>query len=357
MNGEEMRRIGNIQILELFVHILDNRAPLLHLSDFPIEFLGNQPLLEYFTSHIQSSLKEPSAKAARFHNINPDQASGICSAILSDQLTLANGSRRLAECLYEIISGDQRISPADLAIALCQDQDNPGNRFLAILKIDPSEVFEHEIIQEANGIRINYHLSDNALTKEKLQKCAFIRPLEPRHAEYDLLLLDRQTGVVGDGVIARFFAERFLDASDAYDALRRTKVLYNTLMGAHNQIRDQLTEVVNQDLDNRILMAVGNRVINTDHWLDELPVDENTRQHFREALQERLPDVEFEIDHQLAETMTRRIHFEGDYGFKISIPSANLRDIIQSEEIITRPDGQVMHKIEILTQTWVKVSR
>ena len=354
-----MRRIANIQILELFVHILKNRPPdpSLQLSDFPIQLEGNQRLLEYFTNHILNSLKDSSSNAAQFRNINPGQASGVCSAILSGQLTLAEGSKRLAENLFEIISSDQRITPADLAVVLFQDPSQPGFHYLAILKIDPSEVFEHEIIREANSIRINYTLKDNALTKEKLQKCAFIRPLEPRHAEYDLLLLDRQTGFVGDGTIASFFKERFLDTKDALDSVRRTYLLYNTLTAAHTRIRGQLPEGLNQELDQRILMAVGNRVINTDRWLEELPVDDDVRQHFHQALQERLPDVEFEIDRQIAERMTKKAYFEGDYGFRITIPAENLRDVIKLESTFINPEGQSVNRIVIETRLWKKVSR
>jgi hypothetical protein len=88
-----MRNVENIQINEMFVHILNNRKPELIKSDFPIQFKGDDELWKYFTGHIVNSLNDPSAKAAKFKNINPEQASGACKDILSGKTTLALGSQ------------------------------------------------------------------------------------------------------------------------------------------------------------------------------------------------------------------------------------------------------------------------
>jgi hypothetical protein len=354
--GGMMRNVENIQILELFVHILDNRAPDLNLSDFPIQLQGNQALTDYFTGHIRTALREPTAKAARFQNLNPDQASGICSAIMSGQTTLTIGSKRIAECLYEIIRTDQRITPADLGVCLYQDQANPGNRYLAILKIDPSEVFQHVITRDANGTRIDYRISENALTKEKLQKCAFIRPLDPRHPEYDLLLLDRQTGIVGDGLIAQYFAQRFLDTVDALDAAKRTNIFYRTVVDSVNQIRGTLPPTYSQEIDQRLTTAVSGRSINVENWLEELPVDEPTRDHLRQAIRQNITDIEFQTDPQIGARLTAKVFYVGDHGFRLSIPSIYYDELVLPVQKIQTPEGE-MNEIIIHTRTWSRVPR
>ena len=91
---------------------------------------GNQELAAYFTRHIQGSLQEPYARAARFRNINPTQVSGICHSLLSGKTNLVDGSRFLAQALYQILQNDQRISPADLGICFYQAENYPGTHFL-----------------------------------------------------------------------------------------------------------------------------------------------------------------------------------------------------------------------------------
>jgi hypothetical protein len=352
-----MRRISSIRIIESFVHILDQQTRQLHCSDFPIELDGNQPLSDYFTNHLRSSLRDPVARAAQFQNINPHQPSGVCMDILAGRITLMDGSRSLALSLHNVIRDDGRISSADLAVCLFEDLDRQGNFYLGILKIDPSEVFEHEILSENGRIRIRYQLKNNALTKEKLQKCAVIRPLEPRNPQYDMLLLDKQSGEGGDGMIARFFARNFLDTVETFDTQSRTNLLYNILVRTHNEIRNQLPEAVNQELDQRIPLAVNNQSINVENWLGDLRIEEDVRDRFREALHEKgLVDVEFDLDPQFGERLTRKVNFVGDYGFKISIPFTNMDDVIRSVRPFTDPDGQTWHEITIHTRNWNQVT-
>lgn len=351
-----MRNIKKVQIDEMFVHILDNRKPELITSDFPIQFGNNQALIDYFAGHISSSLSDVTAKAAKFKNIIPDLASGICKDILSKETTLAIGSKCLAQLLFDIIKKDKRISPADMAVCLYRDADAPNEPYLAILKIDPSEVFQHEIIHEDHKVRISYRVSSEALTKEKLQKCAFIRSLNPRNNEFDMLLLDRQAGAVRDGIIAQFFAERFLDAVDALDATKRTQVFYKTVMDVLNEIRKTLPPEVSQDLDQRLVTAIGGRSINVNTWLDELPVDENIRAAFREPIQNKITDIEFQTDAQIGGKFASRVIYQGDYGFRLSIPADHYDDLVQPIRIIQTPEGEI-NEIIIRTKTWTTVSR
>ncbi len=351
-----MRNIKKVQIDEMFVHILDNRKPELIPSDFPIQFGGNQALMDYFTGHISSSLSDTSAKAARFKNINPNEASGICEEILSGKTTLAAGSKCLAQLLFDIIKKDQRISPADMAVCLYKDADEPNESYLAILKIDPSEVFQHVITRKNRKVSITYQVNNDALTKEKLQKCAFIQTLDPRNPEFDMLLLDRQTVATHDGIIAQFFAERFLGAVNAFDATKRTLVFYKTVMDAFNKLRVDLSPEVSQDLDQRLTTAIGGRSINVSNWLNDLPVEDNVREDLREQIHEKITDLEFQTDPQIGGKFASRLIYQGDYGFKLTIPAGHFDDLIQPIRKIKTPEGEV-NEIIIRTKAWNTVSR
>lgn len=354
-----MRNLHEIRIREIVLHVLESRLRSLTLSDFPLQLEGNQPLIDYFSAHILNSLHEKITKAARFRAIVPSRASGLCADIHTGRISLVDGSRHLAQLLYEVMIADQKITPADLAVCTFESPSLPSTHYLALLKIDPSQVFRHEIIQEGQGrVRVNFQITtDKAFTKEKLQKCAFIRALEPRPSDYDMLLLDSQKSGLTAGEIAKFFIERFLEADEAYDPKSRTFLLYKTLLEAHRKIRQDLTPQENKELDTRISTAVSGHAIDTQQWAEEIPVAVHIQDHFKQALQEHLPDQVFEIDHDFARYLVEKYTFDGDNGLRVIIPAADYQHMIQQEGIETTPDGRIYKKIVIRTQKWDRVSR
>ena len=146
-----MRDAANIQIQGLIIHILDPKGQGLVLSGIDLPLRNNQALVDYFTGHIENTLKDPSIKAARFKNINPEQPSGFCQAILNGEITLVEGSRRLAEGLYGIMENDMRVTSGDLAVGLFSAENYPYTHFLAIMKIDPAQIFRHVIREDSQG--------------------------------------------------------------------------------------------------------------------------------------------------------------------------------------------------------------
>ncbi len=236
-----MRDATNLTIRELIIHILDPQGQGLILSNIAVPLENSPALVDYFCNHIQTSLKDPGIKSTRFRNINPEQPSGICRGILRGDIPLVEGSHRLAQELYVILERDRRITSGDMALCLFQAENYPYTRFLGIMKVDPAQIFHHVILQNKRGdTYVSFETLSQAFTSERLQKCAFIQPLEPRHPEFDMLLLDRQQRIAENGSIARFFSETFLDAEEAYDARKMTGIVYRGLVNAENRVRQRL---------------------------------------------------------------------------------------------------------------------
>ena len=356
-----MRNLIEIEILEIALHVLESRSPVkLTLADYPLQIAGNQLLIDYFCEHIRTSLNEPVAKAARFRAIQTDHASGISADILAGRVSLLDGSRQLAQLLFDVMITNSRITPADLAVCLFYDRANPQIQYLAILKIDPSKVFEQEIIEDEFGrIRINFKINEKAFTKEKLQKCAFCRPLDTQPRDYDMLLLDRQTGEIGDGEIAKFFMERFLEAEDAYDAKSRTKLLYTILTDAHSEISLNLPGYLNDEIDQRIRSAVNNTSINIDRWIEDLPLIkgyEYIKEFFKTKVIERIPDREFNLNSNFAAELTKRRTFIGENGLRVSVFATNFKKMFEITEEIT-PEGVRLKRIVIKSMDFKEVVR
>jgi phosphopantetheine adenylyltransferase len=188
-----MREATNIHLDQLIVHILDPGRPNgFVLSERTIPLERNQRLVDYFVAHIQNSLKDPTAKAACFIAMNDKAVSGICKALLDGHLDLVKGSRKLAQQLYAIITSDKRIKACDLAVCFYQAENQHSvSRYLALLKIDPSEVFRHKTEYDPQGNQyVNFEIETEVMptTRERLQKCAFVQQLEPRSPDYDMML-------------------------------------------------------------------------------------------------------------------------------------------------------------------------
>lgn len=350
-----MRDATNIQIQEIIIHILEPRGQGLVLSDMTLPLVGNQELNDYFTRHIQGSLLESITKAARFRNINPAQPSGICHAMLSGETNLVDGSRNLAQILYQILENDQRISPADLGICFYQAENYPERRFLAILKIDPSQVFRHVVRQENGNLYIGYEVDREAITNERLQKSVFIQSLEPRHPDFDMLLMDRQSRGEIDRGVARFFSQTFLDAEEAFDQRKYTERLYKSLNQAQNLIRNRLTLIQEEELDARVRLALLSSRINIDSWLDELNIPDVIKQEIDQVIRQFVPDREFDLDQQYSEQNLQKVRYLGDYKLRLEVLAEYFRQVVVAEDYIQNdPARPPFYRITLETEKWSK---
>ena len=351
-----MRDATNIQIQELIIHILDPQGQGLVLSNVMLPLEGNQPLVDYFTTHIQATLGDGSIKAARFRNINPEQSSGSCQAILSGGMTLVEGSQQLAQSLFGIMENDMRITSGDLAVALFSAENYPYSHFLAILKIDPAQIFRHVIQEDSQGnVYVSFEPEAMAFTNERLQKCAVIQPLDPRHPNFDMLLLDRQARLE-ERAVARFFTETFLDAEEAYDARKYTEKFVRSIAEARNRLQESLSPRDEARIESQLLEAVSSPRINCDVWVDELPLRKEIKLEIDQSLRENIPDRQFSFDKQVAQRMTRKIKMRGDEGLRLEVNSENFWTVVVSEERITDdPDRAPYYRVVIETEDWRKV--
>jgi hypothetical protein len=353
-----MRDAANITIRELIIHILDPQGQGLVLSSVAVPLEGNELLADYFANHILASLKDPGIKAARFRDVNPEQPSGVCRGVLRGEITLVEGSHRLAHELYAILESDRRITSGDLALCLFQADNYPYTHFLGIMKVDPAQIFRHVILEDERGESyVSLETLPEAFTSEKLQKCAFVQPLEPRHPEYDMLLLDKQQRLAENGSVARFFSESFLDAEDAFDARTVTGLVYRGLINAENRVRERLTPEQSDSLDEGILQAVASRRLNLDTWLETLPLADEIKLEIDQAVSPRLPAREVPIDRGFSQHLFRKVRYRGAGGLRLEVPSETYNTVVVSEERITNdPQRPPYYRIVIETEEWKRAA-
>jgi hypothetical protein len=265
------------------------------------------------------------------------------------------GSQRLARALYAILERDRRISAADLAVCAYRAANYPGQRFLAVLKVDPARVFRHIVRQVGGQVQVSFEPAADAFTGERLQKCAFIRPLQPRPADYDLLLLDHQARDLQAGSIAQFFAQAFLDSEPAFDPRAYTERLYRGLASAHNNIRARLNEEQNDDLAERIQAAVTGERIDLDDWVDQLPLPDELKGEIDSQVRRQVPDREFELDPAYSARLTQKVRFRGEGDLLVRVRSSDAARVIKSVTQVSEPGRRPFYRVILETEEWKKV--
>jgi hypothetical protein len=356
-----MRDATDIQLDQLIVHILDSgHSNGLVLSQRTLPLDREPRLMEYFLGHIKNSLQDPAATAARFVALDGETTAAACRALVEGSLELVEGSRRLAQELYKIIAADRRISAGDLAVCLYRAGNYPHiPRYLALLKLDPSEVFRHKTERDSQGhLYVRFELEGDVLptTRERLQKCAFVQPLDPRPG-YDMMLLDRQVRPPVPRPVAKFFSEDFLGTEPAFDARKRTDTLYRGLVSARNQLHLQLKAEEDEALRQAIDTAVRSAFINMDAWIEALPLSAKCKEHIDQVVSQELPDREFEVDTTYLQELSRKRRFRGDHGLRVEVSADRYSQVIQSVEPKNEPGVPPYYRVVIHTERWEEVPR
>ncbi len=356
-----MRYATDIQLDQVIVHILDPWSTQgVVFSERVLPLDDNQAVIDYFVTHIQNSLQDSIARAGRFVHLNEEATSGLCNGLLDGSLNLVEGSRRLAEHLSTIIARDRRISSGDLAVCFYRaGNQSHVPRYLGLLKIDPSEVFRHRTERDAHGnLYVSFAIEPDVLptTRERLQKCAFVQPLEPRQ-DYDMMLLDRQVGPTNVRSVARFFVEDFLGAELALDTRQRTDKLYRSLVSAHYSLRPELSLDQDESLHQAIGSAITTEYINVDAWLSALRLPQSHREQIEQVISQELPDREFEIDTTYAKQLVRKRLFRGDYQLRVEVSEESYNRVIRSGERVDQSGAPSYYQVTIHTERWEEIPR
>jgi hypothetical protein len=350
-----MRNPGTITLDSLIVHILDPEGRGLVLSQRALPL--NDELTKYFATHIRNALQDPSAKAASFKAIDEEAVSGCCGALLCGDTELVPGSHDLARPLYAIMAHDKRISAGDLVVGFYRAANYADARYLALLKMDPSPVFRHTTKTDDQGRDyVGFEVEDEAMptTRERLQKCAFVQPLDPR-PDYDMLLLDRQAGMERE--VAKFFADDYLGVDLTFDARRRTTILYGSVVSARNRIRPIVSKGQLAGLDQAIRTLMAAEKVSVADWIDNLNLPAEAKGEIEQVVTKNLPDRKFELDRTAAGRLTSKRVFRGDDGLKLEVGPGTYDQVIQRTTYVEDAPGRPpYYEIVIHTERWDEVS-
>ena len=148
------------------------------LSDEELSLNGNDKLRDYFSKQVKNVLSDVQTSTARFSAEGDQDTIKEAYKILAQPKQFIPSSKILADSLFKAMGTDARIKPASLAVCLYTAENYPEKRFLALIKIDPTEVFVERVktIKDKTVVTFD-EISDVLPTaREKLQKAALVSP-------------------------------------------------------------------------------------------------------------------------------------------------------------------------------------
>lgn len=335
-----MRHSDGIQIQRAIVHLINPKATggfVLSERELPLPSHGD--FKEYLEGHIEKSLHDPAARAARF--VRPGNGAvvfPICTGFLLGKCKFVAGSRDIATYMHSLVLKDKRISAGTLAVCTYKVDNKPDvDSFLAILKLDPSRVFQPAFVKDDKGrTYVTVQKIDDAVPSagERLQKCAFIRHVDDGAADYDMMILDLQKR--GSDEPAQFFTTDFLAAQLMADAQTLTKDFYLRATTALSEIRDEIGPAKADKVRKAIDAAVHSAQVNVEEWIDGLRISKKAKGHLRSEITATIPDPVFDTDETIADKLTRKRVLKGKYDLKISVSAAYYDKVVVKE---TQKDG------------------
>jgi hypothetical protein len=331
-------------------------------QEMPAPPVTDQTVWDYLRGHIEAALADEHLRPATFADPTPT-AARECARVLAGGRDMVEASRALAERLDAIVKANHSIAPGDLAVCLYRlaaaeshgARDLTQGTRLALLKLDFGKAFRHRLATGTVGKYVTLEPVPGRFVPQlgrPLQKCAFLRPLEPRARDFDALLLDRQAPLGGN--VARFFHERFLGLELAFTDFDLTKRFYEltTVAGqvAVESVTPQDRAAVSQAFSDATARALAGASIDVEQFVAGLRVPEAARILVQRKLA-AMPQKVITVDPAFS---ARRQVFTGDFGLKVEFPPAFSKGNWKVEFVAKPKDlGPAYHQITIKTTKWL----
>lgn len=184
-----MEYIKEVNINEAVIHILDNNTDEPILNEYALDL--TEEIYVFLYKHIQKLLRDEELKYAVFKE-GRNIVQEISREYLSGHNNLLEISKELGRQMFSLMKSKGSISSCDLIVVSISTEFGP---MLAILKMDYVKNYMHtvEFVENKVGINIIPQVTGLPASSQKIQKCAFIKPVISEEG-FDLMVLDKKKG-------------------------------------------------------------------------------------------------------------------------------------------------------------------
>lgn len=301
--------IKEITINEAIVHILDNNGDEALLNEYTLEL--NEEVHTFLKKHIERCLKDEELKYAVF-NKERNIVKEISQEYLNGMNNIIDVSKELARQMFILMKGDGNIPSCDLVVVSISTEYGP---LIGILKMDYIKNYTHSVdyIDNKMGINIISELTGLPVSSQKIQKCAFIKPIIDDQ-EFSLMVIDKQSRSKDkEGYGSNYFISKYLGCSIIDNERDMTK---NFLKATEEWTRANLQE--NADTAEIVRSTIKRKMKEEElidvHNLSEdmFGEKEEVKQSFNEYLSAQGLSSNINIDKQWVEKNLKRIRLKID---------------------------------------------
>lgn len=311
-----MEYIKEIYINEAIVHILDNNADEPVLNEYTLQL--NEEIYGFLLKHIERCLKDEELKYAIF-NEERNIVKEVSQEYLNGTNSLVEVSKELARQMFILMKADSNIPCCDLVIVSISTEYGP---ILAILKMDYIKNYTHSIdfVDNKIGINIVPELTGLPVSAQKMQKCAFIKPIREDQG-FNLMVIDKQNKSKDDGEYgSNYFIGKYLGCAVIDNERDITKTF---VKAAEEWTRTSFEE--NADTAEMIRSSIKRKLKEEDsidiQSLSEDMFGDNAeiQQSFREYISSKGVGDQIDIDKQWVEKKLKRVRLRIDKDIDVYI--------------------------------------
>lgn len=281
--------INQISIKKIIIHKIDHiksDKPLLADIESPLN-----PDVEWFLEeHIRENYLNSYIREANFV-VNPTGKrvlKNLCKDILDHPGQFVAKSREIASHLFEVVEGDNRISPSDLAVCLLEDRSVSQYR-LALFKLDAHDSFVDRQVRVKGKLMIELRKVVDVLPTGGVQKCAFVLPEDLKENRgYNLKVLDlQQPRGGGSPAVASFFSKDFLQCKVVLPPPAQQDIFVRANSEYIDKKKGEWDIEEIENFEKHVLEALESDELDIDSFAEETIQDDEEQNEYKEFIESK----------------------------------------------------------------------
>ena len=332
-----MEYVNEVNLNEAIIHILDNNGDEPVYNEYMLEL--SDETYEYILKHIQKSFKDEELKYAVFNN-ERNIVKELSQEYLNSQGDFITISKEIAKQLFILMKSNGNIPSCDLIVVSISTEFGP---MLALLKMDYVKNYTHniEFMDDKIGINIIPQFIGLPSGGQRLQKCAFIKPILDEN-KFDLMVIDKQSkSKEGEDYGSNYFISSFLGCTIIENERDVTRNFIKTAeKWTRNNLKDnaEAAEVVRSSLKKKLREE------------DKIDINEFSQNVFGESMEVAENFVQYvkeqgvgehvEVDKQWVENKLKRVRLKIDKDIDVYINEETYDDSSRFE-IVRNGDGTI----------------
>ncbi|MFT8313352.1 MAG: nucleoid-associated protein [Clostridium sp.] len=332
-----MEYINEVNLNEAIIHVLDNNGDEPVYNEYTLEL--SDETYEYILKHIQKSLKDEELKYAVF-NSERNIVKELSQEYLSGQGDFITVSKEIAKQLFILMKSNGNIPSCDLIVVSISTEFGP---MLALLKMDYVKNYTHNIEFLENKIGINIIPQFIGLPSggQRLQKCAFIKPILDENS-FDLMVIDKQSkSKEGEDYGSNYFISNFLGCTVVENERDITRNFIKTAeKWTRNNLKDnaEAAEVVRSSLKKKLKQE--DKIDINEFSQDVFGESKDVAENFVQYVKEQGVGDHVEVDKQWVENKLKRVRLKIDKDIDVYINEETYDDSSRFE-IVRNGDGTI----------------